>query len=182
MMNLRRLPVWMALVLAVWVGLLPAQARAVSATGDASAEIIIPLEIVFQNPLDFGDFTATTGGTIVIPANPFDPESTTGDVTLLTSASAGPGDFGVVGEPDRDYNISGDSSTTIDLTPGGGFPMDVTNLNYRSTTKGIAGANPTTGLLDSGGNDVITVGGTLTVPPSPPSGPYTGTYNITINY
>ena len=180
----------MVIVALMFVGCLgfSETSRAASGSGSASAEMISPLEIIFKTPLDFGDFTiGTNGGTIVVNPNDFGIQPfATLDVILIDQASAGRGEFGFSGEPNRTYATSGDSSVTITLFPGGGSPMTA-SLVYRTDSDGIRSdaALPntdTTGTINGLGTDILGVGGILQVPSGQPGGQYKGQYSITADY
>ncbi|GJL77922.1 MAG: hypothetical protein NPINA01_09110 [Nitrospinaceae bacterium] len=155
-------------------------AQAASETATASAEMVTPLVIVFQTPLDFGDFTVgPTGGTVIVSPAQFGPKSTTGDVSWITAISAGRGSFGLQGEPNRAYQNTG-SQTTVTLSELGGSTMTA-NLIYFSDTAGgpVSGAG---GQLNGSGMDVLGFAGTLNVNANQTPGAYTGTFNVTVDY
>ena len=168
-------------------------AMAVSATGSASSEVIVPLDIVFETPLDFGTFTAVTSGTVVVSSfSPFtSPPVATGGVVHIASGTAGRGSFGVFGEPGRSYFLSGDPGVTLSqINPVGPGTMNAT-LAFRASSAGADG-NPTTGVLNTAlhtpvtgvpaGGDLIWVGGTLTIPAGQAAGTYKGSYAVTADY
>lgn len=155
-------------------------AHAASSTATASAEMVTPLVIVFQAPLDFGDFTVgPVGGTVILSPDQFGPKSVTGDVVWVTAASAGRGSFGLQGDPNRAYQNTG-SETTVTLSELGGSTM-IANLVYFSDTAGgpVSGAG---GQLNGIGNDVLGFAGTLNVNANQTPGAYTGTFNVTVDY
>jgi len=148
----------------------------VSASADASATILTPIEITNVSDMNFGNMAvdATPGTVVLTPAGTRTPS---GGVTFL---SANPGtvtaaSFTVTGLADATYSITLPSgSTTIS---NGTDNMTVDTWTSDPTTA-------TGGTLDPTGNQTLNVGATLTVPASSSSGVYTsGTpFEVTVNY
>jgi hypothetical protein len=141
--------------------LMAANAMAADTIGDATAEIVQQLEINQVQSLNFGELTASaTAGTAVASSG-----SATGGVTVLTPGNAA--EFGVAGEPNSNYNISVDASVSL--------------------SNGVDSANailtaPATDITDGTGVDSFEVDGEIELAANQPSGTYTGTYNVSVNY
>ena len=139
-----------------------------TATGDATARVVLPLTIVHNigSTLHFGTLTAGTGGTVQVAVD--GAGRPTGNVTLLPSDNTRADRFFVTGEPNRSFDVLTFDGTVDD----GGNSMSFTTL-------ASTGAS---GTLDSLGNLTIDVGGELTVLDRQPAGFYTGTYDVTVTY
>ncbi len=93
---------------------------------------------------------------------------TSSNVRCPVSADISADEFDVVGVSGFQYNIEMDSSTT--LTNG-------------SNTLTVSGLTPScTQCTLTSTHDTVTVGGTITVPGSSPSGEYIGNYELSITY
>jgi uncharacterized protein DUF4402 len=162
-------------------------AQAASAIGTSSAEMVTPLVIIFQTPLDFGEFTVGSGGgdIDVSPDLASGPpnKSTTGDVAWLNPNTAGRGSFGLQGGPNQTYQNAGSAPSVTLIGSGTALGSSMTaSLTYYSDENNALVTGVGGGLLDNTGFDVLGVGGVLTVDPNQTPGPYSGTFNVTIDY
>ncbi len=149
-------------VLAGIVGLgAVSQAKAVDVTADALATVTTPLAVLQTQALDFGELSpSATAGTIVASTG-----ATTGGVTQIN-----PGN-------DAEFSVTGQTSTTYNITVD---PTATLSNNGNSMTANLTA--PATDTINGGGNDTFNVDGTLQVAANQPSGVYTGTYNVSVNY
>ena len=173
------------ILLLALIAFVPANSWAASGSGTAGADIIFPLDIVFEEPLDFGDIILTSAGTVTVSPDSFVPEVVTGGLALTFPSTAGRGLFGLVGDPGHSYEMTGPPGVTIKLN-GTGFAMAAI-LNFMADSTGDttvlgSGASATGTLHPTTGVDTVGVGGKLTVPSGAPPGPYTGNYPVTANY
>lgn len=146
----------------------PAFAQDNQADGSATAEVVAPITLthVAGASLNFGTFTAGTGGTVVVARN--GGGSSTGDVVLLAGSTESSDEFTVEGDADRRFSITtGNSNVTH--TDG------TTTMAFTTDARG----NHT---LDTAGDADFTVGGTLTVGADQLAGDYAGTYVVTVDY
>ncbi|MCK5395778.1 MAG: DUF4402 domain-containing protein [Gammaproteobacteria bacterium] len=146
-------------------------ATAATDTANASATVLTPLSIIADvgAEMDFGDVAGdvtdpttvvlTTGGTTSSP----DGASTAGTPSA--------GNFDVTGSGTLAYDITLPADGVVQLT-GGGAPMDVDGF-----TDSAGGTSSLTA-----GTDTFDVGATLTINANQTAGPYTGTYDVTVNY
>lgn len=138
-----------------------------TATGTATATIVAP--IVLTHPasasLNFGRFTTGTGGSVTVTAAGVG--SVGSDVTFVPGSTNSADQFTVAGDASRSFSIT---------TTGGNVTSGATNLAF--TTTPSAG----TASLSSTGTASFTVGGTLTVTGTAPTGSYTGSYSATVTY
>lgn len=160
--------------------LIPGAALAASATVTVSAQVVQPLSISSQTPLRFGTVLAGSGaGEIVVDAN--------GTRQLNGSVNVQPGNFAAAtfslrGDANRNYVVQLPASLTFSVsnaTGAGNGDLQVNNFTSRSAN---TGANTNHGTLDASGNDILSVGATLTVPSGAAPGTYSGTVPITVSY
>jgi hypothetical protein len=144
--------------------------------------ILQGLTIKESTPMHFGTMSIPTAPTDIILS------------TNTTRTATSPSSINLVDQPPYSsvatYTVAGSSDATyaIVLPPDGtvtlsnGSPandMSVVNFTARSS---LASVDSPTGTLSSSGEDKFVVGATLKLGESQPSGVYTGSFNITINY
>jgi len=138
------------------------------AEGSATAEVVAPITLthVAGAELNFGTFTAGSGGTVVVTRG--GAGSSTGDVVLLAGSTESSDQFTVAGDADRRFSITatGDDITHTDGT---------TTMSFTTDARG----NHT---LSAAGAADFTVGGTLTVSADQLAGDYAGTYLVEVAY
>ena len=141
-----------------------------TANGVAQAVVVGPLQLyhVANAALNFGSFTASTGGTVVV--NPTSGAASFSGPTSVTGVTPTADGFTVSGDPNRSFSI----------TTGNGTIKDAANDSMAFTTALPAGV--TSGTLSGSGTGAFTVGGTLTVASAQPTGAYSGNYPVTITY
>lgn len=145
-----------------------AGAQAQDATFEASATILEALAITKNVDLAFARIVpdAGTAGTVVV---------STGGVrtcapVLTCSGTVAAADFTVVGADGASYSVTLPSAANI--SSGGN------NMLVQDFTTSLVGGNGTL----TGGTSNFQVGGTLNVAAAQPSGAYTGTFTVTVNY
>jgi hypothetical protein len=151
---------------------------ATTATGTATAEVLSTLTVTPDADLRFGQIAANGGGTIVIPANSATAITTTG--TLVSTGTRGAAQFTVVGNAGVRVALSS-LSVTSPLTwqgtwggPGAAPTMGLTALTSRW--------NNNVDTLDTTGQAVFNVGGTLSVAAAQAPGVYSGTFSVAVEY
>lgn len=148
------------------------QAQTATATSNAAAVIIAPLSITNTTGLHFGTIMrSATAGTVSIATN--GDRSSLGGVTLssLTPVHSA-ATFDVEGESGRTVTITLPASTTITNAASDNMVVD----NFVSDPDD---ANPVT---LTGAATVLRIGATLNVGANQPSGTYTGTFSVSVNY
>lgn len=145
--------------------LMSTQAFAATATGDASATIAQPISVAQTTPLNFGSVT-TSAATGTIEITPAGAVNYLGGVANFGGTPT-PATFAVNGEGALAFNVT--LPTTATLTSGA-------NSMVVNTFTHNAPAALTGGVAN------FQVGATLNVGANQPSGNYTGTYTITVNY
>lgn len=141
---------------------------------DAVATVADPLDITQTNSgLDFGNFAAGTGGTVVINYLT-DARSVTGDVTEL-GGTPHRAAFNVTGDPNSTYNIQ---------VNGGPFTLTHTNTVDQMTLTITPGTHfdNLDRTIGGGGSDSFNIGGELTVGSGQEPGSYSGTFPVTAVY
>lgn len=144
-----------------------ASGNTATATGTVNATVIAPLQIAHTAgaALNFGSFTAGTGGTIAV--SQAGVVTAGGDVGTVTGATAAADAFTVTGSSSRTFTISTSSGITV---------------SNGAATMALALSAPATGTLSGAGSYTLRVGGTLTVASAQAPGAYTGTYTVTVTY
>lgn len=141
-----------------------------TATGSANATVVAPLTITHTTgaALNFGSFTAGTGGTLTVSTGGV--ASVGGDVGLVSGATATADAFTVSGSANRVFTITPSASNSV--TTGGATPA---TMAFTLTT-------PATGTLSAAGSYTLNVGGVLTVASAQAPGTYTGSYTVAVTY
>ena len=145
----------------------------VTATANASAQILTPIAITKRTDMNFGNLAVNaTAGTIVL--TPAGSRSATGGVTFLSgnSGTVTAGSFEVTGLAGATYSITLPTGPTIISFSGNDMTVDTW----------VSTPTPTGTLV--GGTDILDVGATLHVPASSPAGLYTSAtpFEVTVNY
>ena len=166
------------IIAGVAAGALAAPAQAVEQSGTATAAVVRPNTLVKTDDLDFGTLISGAAGTVTI-----DPvtgtRATSGGVTPVGGGAQraifqGTGGWLLL-------IVSGSNSVT--LTRAGGGPSMTATLTRAVSTSGggITLLGPSATLFPSGVQTYYS-GGTLTVPPNQPTGDYSGSFTLTVNY
>jgi len=134
-------------------------------TGNAGADVILPLALTEDATLQFGQISGISGTVVISSAG---ARSVTGSV-VEEGGTFRAATWTVTGEPSTNYDIS---YTAGSLT-GPGTAMTIDTF---TDSKGGTSA------LDGSGDDSFTVGATLTVGSPQTAGTYAGTYTITVAY
>ncbi len=138
--------------------------RAEAITGNASAQIAIPVTIAETTPLDHGTVTASGSlGTVTISVAGV--RGVTGGVTAL-GGSPSQGIFAVTGEASNAFTTTMDPTSSL-TGPGTAMIATLGNDAPSNLTAGSATVN---------------VGSSLAVAASQTPGAYAGTFSITVNY
>lgn len=135
---------------------------------DAGAKIIAPLQISNATALYFGTIAPSLTNADQVVVTPAGAKSCGAELTCLTDDHTA-ALFNVSGESDASYTVELPSS--IEIQNGAGGKMDV---------NGFTGSK-SGGTLVSGA-DSFTVGGTLAVAANQPTGEYTGTFTVAVEY
>ncbi|MBZ9629888.1 DUF4402 domain-containing protein [Salegentibacter sp. LM13S] len=135
-----------------------------SATANAAADIVSPLEITATQALNFGKVSNNTAGTVVIATD----GSATG-LSQIGGATPTAANFSVTAANGFRYNV---------ILPGDTDLLSGTDVITVSAFNDDAGAEPT----GSGAAQTIGVGATLTVAENQPTGNYTGTFDVGVAY
>ena len=148
------------------------QAQSATATSNAAAVIIAPLSITNTAGLHFGTIMrSATAGTVSIATD--GTRSSLGGVTLSALAPV---------HSVATFSIEGESGKTVTIT----LPASTTIVNAATDDMIVDAfvsdpddANPVT---LTGAATVLRVGATLNVDANQPSGTYTGTFDVSVNY
>jgi hypothetical protein len=136
----------------------------------ACASAATPITVVNNAPLSFGKFVAGTGGSVSISPN--GARSSAGGVALIASGVGSAARFTVSGDLVT-YSIVLPANGTVSLTAPSGQLMPVSN--FTSSPSG-------SGMMSGAGNQIVTVGATLTVGSQQAPASYTGTFDIRVDY
>lgn len=149
-----------------------AYSQSASTTASASAVIIAPLTITKNVDLHFGTIMrSATAGTVTV--SPTDGNrSSLGGVTLSALAPLhSRAQFTVEGESGKTYGIT---LPTVDVI--------ITNAASDQMEVNAFTSDPTPTGTITAGTSTLYVGATLNVDANQPSGAYTGTFSVTVNY
>ena len=146
------------------------------ATASASATIITPITIVKTVDMNFGNVavSATIAGTAVLAPAGTRTTGGAGGVTLpATNGTVSAASFTVSGQANYTYAIT--LPTTATISDG---------ASHNMTVNAFTSSPSATGLLSSGGSQVLTVGATLNVTAAQTPGVYTNATGVpvTVNY
>lgn len=149
--------------------LLPALACALFAAPHAWSQIAISN----TSGLAFGKFSAGAGGTITVDVN--GARTRSGGVMLLSSGAGTAAAFGI-----RDPDAANLNKTYIITLPANGTVTLASGSNTMAVNNFIS--NPSgTGIMTAG-TQPLTVGATLSVGANQPTGNYSGSFSVTVNY
>ena len=149
----------------------------VTKSNNAGGEILTPINLVVDLPLEFGKLAVlATGGNVSITADGANTVTKTASVTLVSGGDdRTAAKYTVSGAGGYSYDIDAPSTITVS---NGTETMDIT-----TNVKSVSTTSSTGGTLDgTSGTDIIYVGGTLTIPAGQAAGRYTNSYNVTVNY
>ena len=141
-----------------------------TASADASARIVSPLQITKTADLKFGNIAAgPSAGTVDMAIS--DVRTAAGGVTLISAGNvSNAAAFDIIGYPDATFTISLPSSISI---ASGANAMQVDNF---------VSSLGATSALDALGESALKVGATLNVDANQPVGLYTGSFDVTVAY
>ena len=141
-----------------------------TASADASAKIVEPLQITKTADLKFGNIAAgPSAGQVDMSIS--DVRTATGGVTLITAGNvSNAAAFDIIGYADASFTISLPSSILI---ASGANDMLVDNF---------VSSLGATSTLDAAGAAALKVGATLNVDANQPVGLYTGSFDVTVAY
>jgi hypothetical protein len=151
---------------------LKAQTPSASATANAKADIVTPIQISATQDLDFGSIAAAALADQVTIAPSGTRTSLNSNVILIAAFPGEQAVFSVSGEPNYAFNITlpGDNDVTI------------TNGTATMAVKSFV-CNPVSpSSLDASGAATLNVGATLYVGASQDPGSYTGTFDVIVAY
>ncbi len=129
------------------------------------------LAVVNTDGLSFGRFAAGSGGAVQI--GPSGLRSASGGVVLLSSASGGAARFDISGDPHRTYAIGLPADGEVSLVDAAGRQMPLTHFTSQPSAFGT---------LDASGRQTLAVGARLQVGAVQPSGTYSASFTIHVDY
>jgi hypothetical protein len=141
-----------------------------TASADASARIVSPLQMTKTADLKFGNLAAgPVAGTVDMAIT--DVRTATGGVTLIAAGNvSNAAAFDIIGAPDATFTISLPTSISI---ASGANAMQVDNF---------VSSLGATAALDAQGAQALKVGATLNVDANQAVGLYTGSFDVTVAY
>lgn len=163
-MQVRRYPAFLC------VGTLVPAAILVLASFGAGAQQIA---IGTTRSLDFGQFVARSGGTIVLGVDGV--RSRTGDVILLSSPKTASAGFSIR----KSNNGAKDKAVIISLPADGSVRLS--NGNSSMAVKAFV-STPSRVTTLSNVVTPLSIGATLIVAPNQAPGTYSGTFSVTVNF
>jgi hypothetical protein len=150
----------------------------VSVSNTAGGEILSPITLTADVPLEFGKLAVLTGGGTVLITPASSPVVTpSGDVSLVSGTTRTAAKYTVGGAADYNYTITLPTGSVTITKSGGGATMTISDFNCLSV-----GTPSTPGGKLTAGTEVFYVGGTLHVGASQTAGLYSGSFNVSVNY
>jgi hypothetical protein len=168
MVALRRLPL---LLLAAVACAIAAPAAAVTQNATVSANVVRPLTLVSQQNLDLGTITLSLGtwSAATVGISRAGVFSCSAKVTCTGAPQV------------AKYKVTGSNKMVVKITA-----PDVTMVNQADPTQTLTLAvdNPGQVTLTSSGEPGVTfgIGGSVTLSSTTPTGNYSGTFNVTVDY
>jgi hypothetical protein len=163
---------------------------------NASARLLVAMALTAGTPLNFGSLilTGTTASSVT-----YDPTKTdvlgrdyTGTITASTDNGGGTPSlarFTLTGGSGEGYALSLPSTITLThasfaASVAADETMSISDLKVKFGNSAITYGTGTgrVSALSTSGTDDLTIGGKLNVTASQKAGPYTGTYEISVNY
>jgi hypothetical protein len=139
-----------------------------TATGTVTAAVVAPIILTHTTgaALNFGKFTVSTGGTVVVTAASVG--SVTGAVSFVPGGTTVAADkFSVTGDNSRNFTIA---------TTGGTITNGTKTITFGTTPSAATATTSPTGTY------AFTVGGALTITGTETPGTYSGSYGATVTY
>ncbi|MGY5850367.1 DUF4402 domain-containing protein [Salegentibacter sp. F14] len=137
-----------------------------TATANAAAEIVSPIQISAEQNLNFGKVANNTAGTVVVAPN---GDFSTSTLSQIGTTSPSAASFDVTAAQGFSYTIA--LPGTVNLSNG------TDNITVDTFDHNAAG-----NLVGTGGIQAVGVGATLNVAASQPTGEYTGSFDVTVTY
>ncbi len=136
-------------------------------SGDASIQIAVPIQISQDTALNFGEVIRLNNeyGTVKITK---DGVRTGNNVVLEDNSNVNAGRFEIIGEKNRQVNVSIDKEVSLRNEQG-----DVLVMSTDGDTPSK--------LLGNSGKSSYNVGGEVAIDKNQQSGNYNGTYNVTVS-
>ena len=172
-----------------------------TATGTTHANIMKPIALTWEHPLNFGVFTVPTGPVVLREVGPSTPPITgfnynninqpptivsgLGNTALTNLAQFGAGSAGNPG-PNIDY-VTGENNASYSITLPGGS-INIVGQTYHQTMSldnfqaYILGIVVTGGNLDGTGYQYFSVGADLHAATGQDADNYVGSYSVTVTY
>lgn len=159
-----------------------ALAQAVAVTGTAQATIVEPLSLIKVQDLRFGRIAASaTAGTLTV--NP-DSGACTASGGIIATGGCGFGQF--AGQGIKKLTVRIQIPATVVLTSPTGNTMVADTLTLGATPDlaflGVTGGTPRYQIAANSGIFTFRLGARLNISANQPSGQYSGTYSVTVQY
>lgn len=139
--------------------------------GGGSPAWAAPVSISNIEPIAFGKLAAGGGGSVLVSTG--GARSASGGVMLLSSSPGAAASFEVVGDANFTYAITLPANGSTSLSNGSGQTMSLTDF---------ASTPASTGVLNTSGRQMLSVGARLNVGAGQPSGSYSGSFVIYVDY
>ncbi|OEY71219.1 DUF4402 domain-containing protein [Salegentibacter salarius] len=150
----------------ILLALISGTAFAQTATANAAADIVSPLQIAPTQALNFGKVSNNIAGSVVI-----DADGAVSGLSQIGATTPTPATFDVTAADGFAYSVTL-PTTSVVLTNTNSDEITVDNFVDN------AGAAPE----GTGSSQTIGVGATLNVEASQPTGNYTGTFDVSVAY
>lgn len=146
--------------------------QAATGGGTSTATIVTPITITPVNNLAFGKLDAKTGGTVNMTVGGARSIASGTTVLMNTGNTSNQATFTIGGEANATYAITLPADGVVTLTGAGtAMPVD-----------GFVSNPAATGTLSGAGAQTVNVGAVLTVGSGQTAGPYTGSFDVIVEY
>lgn len=170
--------------LAAALAVVAVSSHAVEGTATATGTVIQPIAIGSTANLNFGKFTPGAGGSITVSTS---GAPTVSGVVRSSTVATTAAKFDVTGDANATYAItytgtSADLADAVTPTPNKMALAIVSDLTAGNKTVTGTADTVASGNLGAGSAQSIYVGGKLTVAATQPSGTYTGSIKVQVEY
>lgn len=151
-----------------------------TATGNASATIVEPIQIVSGTDINFGVIGAgtVTSQVRLTSVLPITRTVIQGNAQLLGGAGYYPALFLVTGAAGQQFSVLVPTGLTAETSGSGGSSLDIVAVNSNLAVTGDP--NTFAGEINPLGFKLVSIGGTLEVPTTAGTGRYTGEFSISL--
>ena len=143
-----------------------------------NAEVILPISVAGETPLDFGSIVVTgTAGTVSVDID--GARTSTDNGMIVSTGGVTAGQFKVTGQPDYTYSLNLPTAA-FDLTNS----ADASTMSVDNFVSTLTATNDIGTLSSADGTQIVKVGADLSVGTTQTAGVYTSAdgFQVTVQY